>query len=580
VPEVTDVQELLNNEWLERVWTFQEIILASNPILVCGPESITWSRFQTGLLLPKEMKKNKRESRRALVRAAVELSEERENHEGIADWLDLLPWWQLFELWATAYRPLAWNGVALRKLADRRADGEKWSARGYRMDKVDRRFVSGLSAFWILVILLLVGIPILAGLFIGMIRTHLAFGVVGVILGLCFAHAYSWYFFWACGLFRRFKKAKPFTWPRPVGSQSLVSVLQVLRERQAGDPKDRAYALYGVLANMGVEKLTQPDYAKLLGEVYHGFFLDLIEWKPSLIALLVDAGPALPGAPSWVPDWSTIRDRGWVSSEIVYMEASPRKTYSSEIQYALSEDRRAISLRGAIVGRVTVGFGPFQPTGCSLSGDRDLQEMDLETFPNLWAGLDEISCWITEVRKGAPVSSAYDSVPLAILCVLDSDVFDKPDEEAAVFNQLYRLMVECEDGPRESFTQRLLVALLGNQDALTAAISFVDRLAGKRNLFYSRDGHIGTGPPGMMEGDHIVVLEGVPYPMMLRTSQSEDGVDWYTVVGPAFVPGYFHASEREVWNKKTGKWEHYFANAGFPANPMHAALNWDHLWIF
>ncbi|KAH7630912.1 heterokaryon incompatibility protein-domain-containing protein, partial [Sordaria sp. MPI-SDFR-AT-0083] len=39
--ETNDLEYLLDREWLHRAWTFQEIILASNPIILCGDESIT-----------------------------------------------------------------------------------------------------------------------------------------------------------------------------------------------------------------------------------------------------------------------------------------------------------------------------------------------------------------------------------------------------------------------------------------------------------------------------------------------------------------------------------------------------------
>lgn len=47
--EPNDLEYLLDREWLHRAWTFQEIILASNPIILCGNESITWTELQQGL---------------------------------------------------------------------------------------------------------------------------------------------------------------------------------------------------------------------------------------------------------------------------------------------------------------------------------------------------------------------------------------------------------------------------------------------------------------------------------------------------------------------------------------------------
>jgi hypothetical protein len=40
-----DVATLIQTEWLERIWTYQEILLASSPILVCGQDHLPWSIF-------------------------------------------------------------------------------------------------------------------------------------------------------------------------------------------------------------------------------------------------------------------------------------------------------------------------------------------------------------------------------------------------------------------------------------------------------------------------------------------------------------------------------------------------------
>jgi hypothetical protein len=37
-----DFQELLSREWADRIWTFQEIILACNAVFVCGTKAVSW----------------------------------------------------------------------------------------------------------------------------------------------------------------------------------------------------------------------------------------------------------------------------------------------------------------------------------------------------------------------------------------------------------------------------------------------------------------------------------------------------------------------------------------------------------
>ncbi|KAF2108510.1 heterokaryon incompatibility protein-domain-containing protein [Lophiotrema nucula] len=44
-----DMNDLLDREWVRRIWTYQEILLASNPIVVCGGFHLPWARFSLGV---------------------------------------------------------------------------------------------------------------------------------------------------------------------------------------------------------------------------------------------------------------------------------------------------------------------------------------------------------------------------------------------------------------------------------------------------------------------------------------------------------------------------------------------------
>lgn len=44
-----DLEDLLRQDWLKRGWTYQEIILACNPVIVCGNKSMTWDNFIRGI---------------------------------------------------------------------------------------------------------------------------------------------------------------------------------------------------------------------------------------------------------------------------------------------------------------------------------------------------------------------------------------------------------------------------------------------------------------------------------------------------------------------------------------------------
>jgi hypothetical protein len=47
---VDDLNALLDVTWLQRVWTYQELVLASNPIVVCGDDHISWFLLTSNLV--------------------------------------------------------------------------------------------------------------------------------------------------------------------------------------------------------------------------------------------------------------------------------------------------------------------------------------------------------------------------------------------------------------------------------------------------------------------------------------------------------------------------------------------------
>ncbi|KAI0885988.1 heterokaryon incompatibility protein-domain-containing protein [Annulohypoxylon maeteangense] len=45
--EIEDLRDLSNREWFRRAWTFQEVVLSSNVILICGCNHVEWTKIVT-----------------------------------------------------------------------------------------------------------------------------------------------------------------------------------------------------------------------------------------------------------------------------------------------------------------------------------------------------------------------------------------------------------------------------------------------------------------------------------------------------------------------------------------------------
>lgn len=84
---------------------------------------------------------------------------------------------------------------------------------------------------------------------------------------------------------------------------ALVVNINRVRRREAGDLRDKVFALYGTLQRLNVP-LDAPQYAPnvSVADVYHRFTLRFVEWHQKLDILVEASWPPLSGAPSWVPD--------------------------------------------------------------------------------------------------------------------------------------------------------------------------------------------------------------------------------------------------------------------------------------
>ena len=597
------VASLLEVSWFQRAWTFQEIILASNPVIVCGPKAIDWAVWQKGIqlaLLPK-------------VGDDVPLLQKWRRNLGVPFWGDvpthtrakdlwprLMPWLRLFQLWDNAPRPTHWNGKELRNISTPAADG-MYTAEGYR-GEVFRFIQQPFSIFEqvFAILSMLIGVWVMV-VVVGRFTTlqlplrpfFITFLLFSLICPLVIELEIQ---SWSPGVNHgvpelsvpELSNADFETRQTGVGqvaqpSQSTVSstkvltstylagVLEALRERRASMAKDKAFALYGVMQRMGINP-SQPDYSKPVGEVYHRLMLDFLEWRPSLSVLLLDAGLPLAGIPSWVPDWSTTEERSWLPKAYIYSSIADETSSTSSGRPApqpgvkISPCKLKLTLRGAVVGSVTDNFGPFETTKTS-----DLGAVDVDTAPNIWPAMYVISQWLMEARRGLPISIHYESIPQAVITTLSGGI--KPDSHTELqntFDRWYRIMLESLELARlkaqedskpgtpasysqlyslEALTEFLSPRLLDDLEVLKYAIDCVNQLAGKRSLFYSRDGHIGTGPPGTTPGDNIVVFDGISTPMITRSGAEGN----QTVVGPAYAPGLIHVTEANDTRKL--RWE-------------------------
>ncbi|KAI0108705.1 hypothetical protein GGR51DRAFT_124279 [Nemania sp. FL0031] len=339
---------------------------------------------------------------------------------------------------------------------------------------------------------------------------------------------------------------------RKRGDIVLDGVIQAIRERKSSDPRDRSYALYGVLRNLGIG-LTAPDYTKPTSQVYYQLLADLLRWQPKLLNLMLDVnGNPLPGSPSWVPDWSSAADRNWIDLGYIYSWADPQGSLSPGLF-----DQRAgsvvvlngnrLTVRASLQGSVHFVTDRFLPSTISSLGSRDF------FVPlSLMANASSLAHWIASISQRAPNLDSYRHIYQVVSSVLRGTPYASVNTERDVdyngpsFENWFRVMSTIRP---TVFDQELEISMHERHEHLRSHIltqpqfgtilrytaDVCNDLAGKRVLFTTTDGYAGSGPEAMMENDYIAVIAGVALPMILRPTKHNAAL--YSVVGPACIHG-------------------------------------------
>jgi hypothetical protein len=259
------VQSLFAREWFSRMWTVQEVALAHEAVVRCGSKSIYWSHLVAGIQHAEKLHPTPATVNAVHAVYCVQFFWlcllERIQHESDERWYGWFVWTRRS---INALRWVQWLWTQALKatvvfIIVRRYFSGHWRLEN---DDVDA---------WVLIVLGVSFIPILL------------------------------YFDPPTELAET---------RRSLLRDSLVVNINRVRRRDAGDLRDKVFALYGTLRQLNVP-LDAPQYAPdvPVPDVYHRFTLCFIEWHRTLDILVEASWPPLSGAPTWVPDLSRPYER-------------------------------------------------------------------------------------------------------------------------------------------------------------------------------------------------------------------------------------------------------------------------------
>ncbi|KAL1623110.1 hypothetical protein SLS54_004596 [Diplodia seriata] len=546
--DMTCLEDLLDSRgrpWSQRVWTLQEFLLAWDVILLCGDRALHRNDFLRGLKYTKQL----------------ELDESFTMIQSLPGCFH--DWCSLLDLWIGCERPHIWNGQRMRyspwyiHRALLPPGGSVFPVSASGPDDAEDLF-SWYTGHLFATIILLGLLPSFFRIFYARWYTLLIY-LLAVFNALhSFAHivdggSYSTWPRPSAFLFFRWIKSA-LRWvailrgkdrsTEPVSA--LNGIMQAVRDRTASDPKDKSYAMYGVLESFGVS-LSTPDYRKAQGRVHQEFFSDLLAWHGVFLHLLMDVRtengrPQPQETPTWVPTLQELPPR-WLDQAYYFGENPYSATLATSRVRALAEGPY---LRVSIQwhGKVTFSSGPLmehRPLGPDNADDTAPQGLQHALAKSLH--------WFSWLRVLTPSTPVYESVSNAVFPVVEGSV--REESAGGDFNEWYRVMMELirAYGPAQFDDPGILGEALGLIGANEMARGYFERCcerfaAARRNLFITSYGYLGSGPDTMVEGDLVALVSGLPVPMILR--EAGDGSSGFTVVGPAFVHGLMKG---EDWNE-------------------------------
>jgi hypothetical protein len=492
------MKDIINRDWFKRVWTIQEVVMAREPIVVCGKKSISWSNLHWGIW------------------SAKSLADNGEDGGPLSEVFDSVLVAQ--SLWLDHYIISEWSEAPIKRWLLCEKSPESTTVRKHVI-----QFMSDRG--WTLAYLQMAAICLT--IFVRMSYGLRPLDSLGLLLLVLSAIATV--------LLTPTRVFKDHEWKV---RGTIVNILNRTRTRQATKQVDRVFALYGVFQKLGIP-LQKPDYGKSLGEVYCEFTRTIINWQNSLDILTEASTPALPKTPSWVPDWST--------RYYPIFKGHPSAAKNSPARYFFSDCCQKLQTSGILVDMVTYAAELLEESRDDIFNiDRSI--IDSAFLTRSLHNVDVLMEWISYALQMSKRSNELflEALFKTIHSETDFETKDKSNLNQ-FFGEWYAFLTADYSKCRQICPPKIACALAmsANESLNRYHHDRCRAIANRRILFVTSKGYVGTGPPSTRVTDKVVILSGLRSPLILR----EVGPH-YEVVGAAYVHGIMYG---EVWPEDESK---------------------------
>ncbi|KAK8087727.1 heterokaryon incompatibility protein-domain-containing protein [Apiospora hydei] len=262
-----------------------------------------------------------------------------------------------------------------------------------------------------------------------------------------------------------------------------LQLLRKFRSRKASDPKDKVFALLGLVQYWGRSQPVSADYSHSIETTFLGTMMMLISSTESLSVLAGSTGRACLAkrrAPSWVIDWS------FPEEENEYNRLKSLVLYSA---------------------------------GANLQGSVRLHGGGILESPAYWVGKVEVVGDELVVQAATKMRKTVSSWESLLAYAEDPYIPGESLKGAAESGWEQWRSADKKHNRKTSLVGRhwLEVPNLTDNEKRRNAFNYALSCAsGRRRFFVTDEGHIGIGPEDVTEGDDIFILCGSQVPFVLR----------------------------------------------------------------
>jgi hypothetical protein len=354
------------------------------------------------------------------------------------------------------------------------------------------------------------------------------------------------------------------------------------RHRDATNPRDKVYALLGLIPADALPSAVHCDYNVPVTDLYQNVTADLINYEQDLRPLVGsrEIPHRTPGLASWAIDFACINHVGrrqlkwWNHSHRYQMFSAAWRQPSKAVTL---QEGKVLALDGVFIDEIAeVNAVYMVHESEKLDDGRLLQVVNnarglldpfklAQLFPHQYVTGCSWKTAFTRTMLGGLTMNEY---PVRRVVEQDEELFEAlveklgtpgRDEVAEEAPQLYTFRLELEEDP--SLHNRGPVVLLDDEDEhiarpLNVHESFCGMVPNHR-FFITQKGYIGMGPPDTERGDQVWIFLGGQVPFIARKVEQDnvyEGNRRLHLVGDAYVHGIMDGEAFEKEHEVHSVW--------------------------